>query len=109
VRDAREALRRDHESALAQNGRLVEELADRYENSEDLADFFELPAQYAALTAEAIRDVARRCLDTANYVRVTLYPERTSQQSRAGSYAAVSSNSATSGRWSLATTASFDR
>ena len=109
VSDAREALRRDHESALAQNGRLVEELADRYENSEDLADFFELPAQYAALTAEAVRDAARRCLDTGNYVRVTLYPERTQQQSRVGSYAAVSSNSATSGRWSLATTASFDR
>jgi zinc protease len=75
VNDAREALRRGHETALAQNNRLVGELAERCENGEDIADFFALPAQYANLSAAAVKDAGRRSLDTGNYVRVTLYPE----------------------------------
>jgi zinc protease len=76
VGDAREALLRQHESALAQNDRLVSELAERYENSEDISEFFDLPGQYGTLTATSIQDAARQYLDTGNYVRVTLYPEK---------------------------------
>jgi zinc protease len=75
VNDAREALRRDHETALAMNNRLAQEIAARYESSEDISEFFELPSRYAKLSAGAIRDAARSSLDTSNYVRVTLYPE----------------------------------
>ncbi|MBE3072476.1 MAG: insulinase family protein, partial [Acidobacteria bacterium] len=76
VSDAREALLRQHESDLAQNNHLVAELAARYELSEDIGDFFDLPAEYAKLTAAAIGDAARRYLDAGHYVRVTLYPEK---------------------------------
>jgi predicted Zn-dependent peptidase len=54
----------------------VSEIAGRYEISEDIREFFDLPAQYQKLTAAAVQDAARRYLDTANYVRVTLYPEK---------------------------------
>jgi zinc protease len=75
VSDAREALRRKRESDLAQNSHLVAEIAERYELSEDVGEFFDLPAEYEKLSAAAIQDAARRYLDTGNYVRVTLYPE----------------------------------
>ncbi len=76
LRDTREALMRGHDTDLAQNGHLVSELADVYENGEDLSDFFGLPAQYQQLTADAIQEAARRYLDTNNYVQVTLFPEK---------------------------------
>lgn len=76
VSDAREALLRQHETDLAQNDNLVSELAARYEVSEDLSDFFDLPQYYFRLSAAAVHDAARRFLDTGNYVRVTLYPEK---------------------------------
>jgi zinc protease len=75
VSDAREALLRQHESALAQNARLAAEIADRYELGEDVQEFFDLPKEYMGLTAASVHDAAQRYLDTANYVRVTLYPE----------------------------------
>ncbi len=76
VDDAKAALGRAHDSDLAVNGRLVGAIADAYENAEDVSTFFTLPGQYAKLTASSIRDAARRYLDTSNYVRVTLLPEK---------------------------------
>ncbi|MEI6667290.1 MAG: insulinase family protein [Acidobacteriota bacterium] len=79
VRDTREALARRHDSDLALNNRLVGELSQRYENGVDIAEFFELPSEMDHVSAGAIQDAARRYLDTANYVRVTLYPEKAAQ------------------------------
>jgi len=76
INDARQALLRQHDSDLAQNDRLVAELTERYEQAEDIDEFFNLPDQYNRLTASAVQDAARRWLDTGNYVRVTLYPEK---------------------------------
>jgi len=76
VRDAREALLRRHESNMALNVNLAGEIAERYEDSEDVGEFFGLPSHYMQLTASALRDGAQRYLDTKNYVRVTLYPEK---------------------------------
>ncbi len=78
ISDARQALLRQHDSDLAQNDRLVGELAERYELAEDINEFFSLPQQYDRLTTTAIQDAARRWLDTGNYVRVTLFPEKAS-------------------------------
>jgi zinc protease len=75
VADAREALKREHDSDMALNGHLVAELTSAYENGEDVSVFFGLPAQYAELTVSSVQAAARRYLDTANYVRVTLLPE----------------------------------
>ena len=74
VADAREAMLRGHESDMAQNNSLVAAIAAAYENSEDVSAFFQLPAQYANLTASSVQEAARRYLDTDNYVRVTLLP-----------------------------------
>jgi zinc protease len=76
VSDAREALLRQHETELAQNTLLVSQISEMYEDSEDVQEFFDLPRAYANLTAAAVQDAARRYLDTGNYVRVTLYPEK---------------------------------
>ncbi len=76
VSDAREALMRRHETSLARNPSLAGEIAERYENGEDLSSFFGLPLEYQKLTPRAVQDAARRYLDPGRYVRVTLYPEQ---------------------------------
>ena len=76
VNDAREALRRRHDTDTAQNNRLASELSGRYQDAVDIAEFFELPIEFGRLAAPAILDAARQYLDTANYVRVTLLPEK---------------------------------
>ncbi len=76
VADARKALMVGHQTDTAENRRLVAQISERYEFGQDVMDFFNLPAEYQKLTALAIQDAARRYLDTKNYVRVTLFPER---------------------------------
>jgi zinc protease len=75
VVDAREGLMRQHESALAQNNRLVGAMVDRIQSKQNIAEFFARPSAYQRLTAASIQAAARRYLDTNNYVRVTLLPE----------------------------------
>jgi zinc protease len=76
VDDTRQALFRGHETTLAQNGRLVSTLIEAYQNGEDVSVFYGMPMQYNKLTGQAIQDAARRYLDTGNYVKVTLLPEK---------------------------------
>ncbi len=75
VADARQALMVGHQTDTAENQRLVARISERYQFGQDVMEFFDLPARYQELTALAIQDAARRYLDTANYVRVTLFPE----------------------------------
>jgi len=75
VTDAREALMVAHQTDMAENSRLVAKVIDRYELSEDVTEFYDLPAEYQKLNGLTIQEAARRYLDTANYVRVTLFPE----------------------------------
>jgi predicted Zn-dependent peptidase len=75
VADAREALMVSHQTDLAENNRLAERIMQRYEFAQDVAEFFNLPAEYQRLGTQVIQDAARRYLDTGNYVRVTLFPE----------------------------------
>jgi zinc protease len=77
VRDIRAALLREYETASKENQFLVEEIAQRYEDGEDVRDVARIPALYDGLSAESVRDAARLYLDTRNYVRVTLVPEKT--------------------------------
>ncbi|RPJ56995.1 MAG: hypothetical protein EHM24_29900, partial [Acidobacteria bacterium] len=76
VADAREALLRGHESDLAQNANLAGQISDRYENGEDVANFFGLPNEYRRLAAALLQETARGILDTGNYVQVILFPEK---------------------------------
>ena len=76
VADAREALLVAHQTDLAENSRLAGKIMERYELGQDVMEFFNLPAEYQKLGTPAIHDAARRYLDTGNYVRVTLVPEK---------------------------------
>jgi zinc protease len=75
VADAREALMVAHQTDMAENSRLADRLIERYRYAQDSAEFFNLPAEYQKVGTLGIQDAARRCLDTGNYVRVTLFPE----------------------------------
>ncbi len=77
VADARQALMVGHQTDTAENPRLVARISERYEEGDDVMEFFNLPAEYQKLNPLVIQDAARRYLDTANYVRVTLFPEST--------------------------------
>jgi len=76
VNDAREALLRQHDSDLAENARLADAIMSTYDDGDGVNYFFSLPVYYANMSAAAIQDAAKKYLDTANYVRVTLLPEK---------------------------------
>ena len=78
VRRLRAALLHDFEQDSQDNGYLLNEIARRYADGDaaHVAAAIDLPDQIAALTGEAIQEAARTYLDTANYVKVTLMPER---------------------------------
>ena len=74
----RASLLREFEVNSQDNGFLLNQIANRYEDREaaNLAPIANVPAQIAALTGDAIQDAARTCLDLRNYVKVTLMPEK---------------------------------
>jgi zinc protease len=73
--DVREQLLRDFETNVKQNAYLLAQIWIRYQVPEDLAEFFTLSEFYKTVDAAMIQEAARRYLDTANYVQVTLLPE----------------------------------
>jgi zinc protease len=77
VADSREAMMVGHQTDMAENARLANEIVHRYEQGQDVAEFFNLPVEYQRLTAGAIQEAAKRYLDTTNVVKVTLFPEST--------------------------------
>ena len=79
VNDTREKLIRDNETSVKQNGYWTTQLSLRYLSGEPLDTLFELPAHYRKLSVASVHEAARRYLDPANVVKVTLYPEKKSQ------------------------------
>jgi zinc protease len=76
VNDAREAQLRDLETNMKLNNYLLTQIYFKYQQNEDLKDFFSLPEHYKKLSAAMIHDAARNYLNTGNYVQVTLFPEK---------------------------------
>jgi zinc protease len=76
--DAIEGFVRDHETNIKTNGYLLGQIAMKYQNGEadEVAVLFELPAWYARVTVDGVREAARRYLDSERYVKVTLMPEK---------------------------------
>ncbi len=73
---ARETLLRQFETDFQENGTWLSQLVNDYQRGvEPGASVETFEASVRALTVEAIRDAARRYLDTDRYVRVTLMPE----------------------------------
>ncbi len=76
VSDAREALSRDYETGRKQNGWLIAQLAGKYQLEDDPREILELEKSFQALSPQVIQEAARAYLNTKNYVRVSLYPEK---------------------------------
>ena len=76
VSDVREALLRDFETNIKQNGYLLTQIAGKYEYGEDPETLLLVPEFYKKLTTAAIQTAAKTYLDTNNYVQVTLFPAK---------------------------------
>jgi zinc protease len=74
VASLRQNLLREYERNTQDNGYLLNQIARRYADGEN-ADSAGVPAQIAALTADAIQQAAQTYLNAGNYVKVTLLPE----------------------------------
>jgi zinc protease len=75
----RSSLTRDFERDSQDNGYLLNQIARHYEDGEGetAAAIEDLPARIAALTSATVERAVQTYLGTANYVKVTLMPERT--------------------------------
>jgi zinc protease len=78
VQRIRTALQRDYDENSQDNGYLLNQIVRRYEdrNPEGVGSVFNVPEQIAALSGMAIQQAAQNYLNTDNYVRVTLMPEK---------------------------------
>jgi zinc protease len=76
LRGVREALGREFETDSHENRWAVARITEAYENGDDVRDALKEPSINRALTAAMIQQAARTYLDTRNYVRVTLIPEK---------------------------------
>jgi zinc protease len=76
LRGVREALAREFETDSHENRWAVARITDAYENGDDVREALREPAVNRTLTPALIQEAARRYLDTRNYVRVTLVPEK---------------------------------
>jgi len=76
LNDEKEAMLRDFETSSKQNGFLLNNIAAKYQYGEDVAGIWDAPELYRKLDAKSIQEAAKTYLDTNNYVRVTLFPEK---------------------------------
>lgn len=75
VNDVREAMLREYETSMRQNGYLVGQISFRYQFDEDMRTIFTLPEYYKKVTAATIHEAAKTYLDPSTRVTVTLFPE----------------------------------
>lgn len=76
VTDERETLLREFETNSKQNNYLLNQISLRYTSGEDPAGLWNIPDYYKKIDAAMIQQAARTYLDTKNYIRVTLVPEK---------------------------------
>lgn len=76
LNDEKEALIREFETNSKQNGYLLTQIQLRYYNGEDPAGVWLVPEFYKKLDAAMVQEAAKRYLDTRNFVKVTLFPEK---------------------------------
>jgi zinc protease len=72
----KETQRRSFEKGMRENNFWVSQLQARTENNEDLRNVLSYPNLVDALTADRVRDAARKYLRKDNYVRISLFPEK---------------------------------
>jgi zinc protease len=75
VSDSRQALFRDYETNMKENGWLLAQITSRYRLGEDPRGLLHYKESLEGLSREVIQQAARTYLDRNNYVKVTLFPE----------------------------------
>jgi zinc protease len=76
LNDVKAKLMRDLETNMKSNAFLRDQLSLRYQSGDDPATLFSIEESYKALTAKTIQDAAKRYLNQANVVKVSLFPEK---------------------------------
>jgi zinc protease len=76
VNDEKEALLREFETNSKVNNYLLNQLTLKYQFGEDPAGIWKIPDYYRQIDRAMIQDAAKAYLDTNNYVKVTLFPEK---------------------------------
>lgn len=76
LQDARQAMYRNYETGIKQNRWLMTQLYFRYLEGEDLESLFDYPKSLENLTEKSILGAAKTYLNTDNYVKVILFPEK---------------------------------
>ncbi len=74
--DEKEALVREFETNSKQNGYLLNQIQLRFYHGEDPAGIWMVPEFYKKLDAATIKEAAKTYLNTNQYVKVTLFPEK---------------------------------
>jgi zinc protease len=76
VSDVKTGMLREYETNLRSNDYLATQMMFKYQYGEDVKGVFIANELFNALTATAIRDAAKQYLNTGNYVKITLMPEK---------------------------------
>ena len=76
LNDEKEALIREFETNSKQNGYLLSQIYLRHLHGEDQAGIWMVPEFYKKLDAATVQEAAKLYLDTKNYIKVTLFPEK---------------------------------
>ena len=76
LNDEKEALIREFETNSTQNGYLLSQILARYSNGEDPAGIWLVPEFYKKLDAATVQEAAKLYLDTKNFIKITLFPEK---------------------------------
>jgi zinc protease len=74
--DEKEALIREFETNSKQNGYLLSQIQARYYNGEDPAGVWQVTEFYKKLDAATVQEAAKLYLDTKNFIKITLFPEK---------------------------------
>jgi zinc protease len=76
VNDVKTLLTRDFETNSKQNGWLLAQLYLKYYYGEEPESLLKVPEFYAGITAATIQEAAKKYLDSSNYVKVVLLPQK---------------------------------
>lgn len=76
VDDVKAALSRDFETNIKQNAFVLNQLIFQYKLGDAPEGMLDIPSYYEKITAAGIHAAAKRYLDTDNYVKVVLMPEK---------------------------------
>jgi len=76
LNDEKEALVREFETSSKSNNFLLSQISGKYQLGEDVAGIWDAPQLYRGLDSATVQAAAKTYLNTANYARVTLVPEK---------------------------------